>query len=81
MYLTRAIVTCSEFLITCMLHARLTRITNMNKMSIPDPVAVAPPIPDTKKLEYITPVVVAREISPVVLAGREARETDKTRVA
>ena len=49
--LTREIVTSSVFLTTCMVHVRLRRSTKMKTASKLVAVAVAPPMPASRKHE------------------------------
>lgn len=49
----------------------------MNKMSKVVPIAVAPPIPETKKEEYTALRMIERVTKIAVLAGGKAAETDK----
>lgn len=53
----------------------------MNKIYIPVPIMVAPPIPHTKKLQYMRLVRMETTTRAVVLAGRKAVETDRTLMA
>lgn len=81
MYLTREIVTCNVYLITCIVQARLKRSTKMKMLSKTVPVAVAPPMPATMKDEYKVQEIIIRTTSMVVLGGGNAVEIDRTLMA